>query len=281
MQTAMDQPPRIDLDHVGFIIPDLNAAQRLFAALGFTLTARADHTRRTPDGRTVSAGSAQHSVMFDTGYIELMQITDPAVGHQLTPAIHARFGLHVLALGASDATAWHARCAVEGLATGPLMDWSREVRTDERSGLARFRYFDSPWQPGDPSYICWVQHLTPELVRSSSLVRHANTATRLTGIAYSGAAAGLAEWSRRLQGSGAQAGAQAGVLELQGQRVRLDTDERRPAVLPSALLLEVHDLAVFERSVRASGMPVQVTAGCVTVELGPEYGLALEARAAT
>lgn len=278
----MNQPPSISLDHVGFILPDLVAARQLFADLGFTLTARADHTRKTADGRTVSAGSAQHSVMLDTGYIELMQITDPDAGHQLTPAIRVRHGLHVLALGTSDAAAWHARCAREGLATGALMDWSREVRTDERSGLARFRYFDSPWQPSDPSYICWVEHLTPDLVRSPALVRHANTATGLAGLAYAGPADGLAAWSQRLRASGAIAGTHPGVLDLHGQIVRLDTDDRLDVVRPSALLLEVQDLAAFERSARASGLPLRTDlAGCVKVDLPADHGLTLEARPAS
>lgn len=282
MQMTMDHLPRIDLDHVGFIIADLGAAQALFTRLGFSLTVRADHTRTTLDGRTVSAGSAQHSIMFETGYVELMQITDPAAGHQLTPAIHARYGLHVLALGAPDAQAWHAQCGRDGLAVGPLMDWSREVRTDARSGLARFRYFDSPWQATDPSYICWVQHLTPELVRSPSQLLHANTANRLAGIAYAGPAPALADWSRRLQASGARLGADATVLDLDGQCVSLRHDPTLATVLPVALLLEVRDLAAFERSARAAGRPITGDASeAIVVDLGPDYGLRLEARAGT
>ena len=102
MQIAARASDTVDLDHIGFIVPELAAARVLFEGLGFTLTGRADHTRRDAEGRVVPAGSAQHSVMFDTGYIELMQITDPLAGHQLTPAMRERFGLHVLALGALE-----------------------------------------------------------------------------------------------------------------------------------------------------------------------------------
>ena len=99
----------IDLDHIGFIVEDLIAARDLFTDLGFTLTQRADHTRTDAQGRTVSAGSSQHSIMLGTGYIELMQITDRQAGHQLTPAADHRYGMHVLALGTSDAHACHAQ----------------------------------------------------------------------------------------------------------------------------------------------------------------------------
>ena len=191
MQYAASAVDTVDLDHIGFIVPDLAAGRGLFEGLGFTLTARADHTRRDAEGRVVPAGSAQHSVMFDIGYIELMQITDPLAGHQLTPAMRERFGLHVLALGTADAAACHAARQQAGLPVGAVMDWSRPVSTPERSGLARFLYFDTRWSPGDPSYVCWVQHATPELVRSPSLLRHANGATALRGLRYAGPSAAL------------------------------------------------------------------------------------------
>lgn len=35
----------LQLDHIGFIVEDLDAARDLFQGLGFTLTPRADHTR--------------------------------------------------------------------------------------------------------------------------------------------------------------------------------------------------------------------------------------------
>jgi catechol 2,3-dioxygenase-like lactoylglutathione lyase family enzyme len=274
-------PQAISLDHVGFIIPDLAAAHERFSALGFTLTARADHTRKTPDGRTVSAGSAQHSVMFDTGYVELMQITDPGAGHQLTPAIDARYGLHVLALGASDAQAWHARCEREQVPVGPIMDWSRQVSTPERSGLARFRYFDSPWKPSDPSYICWVQHMTPELVRSPSLLRHANTARALDGIVYAGPGPAIASWAHRLLASGAtqRMGAASGSLSLDEQSVRLQEDNNLPDVRPVALQIDVSDLSAFLRCAQASGCPTRVCPdGSVSVDPGADFGLRLDAR---
>ena len=68
------------LDHVGFIVVDLEAASRMLGQLGFRLTARADHTRTDASGRSVPAGSSQRSAMFRRGYVELMQITDPDAG---------------------------------------------------------------------------------------------------------------------------------------------------------------------------------------------------------
>ena len=247
-----DHPTQaIDLDHIGFIVPDLGAARDLFVDLGFVLTERADHTRSNAQGQTVSAGSSQHSIMFEVGYIELMQITDAQAGHQLTPATGERYGLHVLALGCADARAWHVQCLQNGLAVRAVMDWSRPVHTPERSGLARFAYFDAPWQPSDPSYVCWVQHVTPELVRSPSLLRHPNGARALRTLHYEGAADALAQWAAVLQGAGAQTATlgQDGAMTLQlgPSAIALEPSQQRQRVLPSALTLVFSSLEEIER----------------------------------
>lgn len=188
------------LDHVGFIVPDLAATSALLEALGFTLTARAEHTRTLPTGQVVSAGSAQRSLMLDQGYIEFMEIFDPGAGHMLAQAGSDRHGLHILALGTPDAHHSHAACEAASLAVSPVMDWSRAVDDGGVSGLARFRFFGAAdWRPDDPSYLCWVQHLTPELLRPARLLRHANAAQALVGVAYTGDAG----WGERLRAADA------------------------------------------------------------------------------
>lgn len=280
MQYAGSAVDTLDLDHIGFIVPELAAARVLFEGLGFTLTARADHTRRDAEGRVVPAGSAQHSVMFDTGYIELMQITDPLAGHQLTPAMRERYGLHVLALGTGDAAACHAARRQAGLPVGAVMDWSRPVSTPERSGLARFLYFDTRWSPGDPSYVCWVQHATPELVRSPSLLRHANGATALRGLRYAGPSAALQAWAARLRQAGAQAAGfdGAGRLSLGESWIELVPDETMPRVLPVALTIAFPSLAPLQAAAQRLGLAAAVQGpDALGIDLGPGFGLTLHA----
>lgn len=281
MQNALCGDSVVDLDHVGFIIPDLSAAHALFAALGFTLTARADHTRRDSHGRVVPAGSSQHSVMLSTGYVELMQITDTEAGHQLTPAMRERFGLHVLALGTADAQACHADRVRAGLPAGPVMDWSRPVTTPERSGMARFLYFDTPWHPGDPSYLCWVHHATPELVRSPSLVRHANGAVSLRGVHYVGPAPALEAWATRLQQAGVGTPVpgpdSARRLGLGACWLELRADDVEPCVRPSGLTFGLLEPQAMAEAAQRVGLPVRKAQDAVTVILGAPYGLMLHA----
>ena len=280
MQNLAYETSDIDLDHIGFIVEDLVAARAFFSGLGFTLTQRADHTRTNAQGEKVSAGSSQHSIMFDVGYIELMQITDPQAGHQLTPAIHERYGMHVLALGTRDARSWHAQCLRNGIAPREVMDWSRQVETPERSGMARFLYFDAPWQTSDPSYLCWVQHATPELVRSPSLLQHANGARALRVLHYAGPADQLAAWSARLQRAGARASrdVQSGRLTLGPSAIDLQPRDDLARVLPTAMTVEFADLdEIARRADLLKLLRLQESAGRLSLDLRPACGLVLHA----
>lgn len=271
--TAATEIPQPALDHVGLIVPDLEAARALWSALGFTLTARAEHTRSGPDGRKVPAGSAQHSVMLQEGYIELMQITDVTAGHPLTPAMQQRFGLHILALATDDPHATHQALADRGCALSPVMDWSRAITEGPVQGLARFLFFDTPWQPTDASYLCWVRHMTPELVRPPAMLRHANGAQALRGLTYTGSAASCQHWRERLQGLGVQP---------EDVQLHIQPDGSTDRVRPTALHLALADQASLNdlaARARACGLaPVRLGAG-LSVELGPRCPIRLEARA--
>lgn len=269
------------LDHAGFIVADLAASATLMAQLGFRLTVRADHTRTNSDGETVSAGSAQHSLMFRRGYIELMQITDPAAGHQLTPAMRVRFGLHVLALGSDDAAQCHARCQRDGIAVGPLLNWARPVREGSCQGMARFCYFDARWDPHDPSYVCWVQHMTPDLMRPAHLLVHDNGALALRGVHYRGPQAMLSAWARQLA---LAAGVEAapGVVRVADAHFALEADERLSAVVPSALELDFDDLTVVRALCARHGIGMQDRPdGVLDIDLTRQLGLHLLCRRET
>ena len=272
------------LDHVGLIVHDLERARAAMAALGFTLTARADHTMTLADGRTVSAGSSQHAVMLAQGYVELMEITDPAAGHQLAPAPQERFGLHILALGAADAEAAHAGFVRSGQAVGPIRRWSRLVDEPDRQGLARFVYFDAPWVAQDPSYLCWVQHLTPELMRATQAPAHANGAVSVQAIHYAGAPALARAWAQRLQGLGlpARTGTKASVLDLGASRLEIRVQEGSQRVLPDVLELGFASLDEIRQRSQAAGFAgTPLADGSWQVDLRADLGVVLRCVAET
>lgn len=271
----------IHLDHVGFIVPDLAAASQLVMQLGFNQTLRADHTRTDELGQLVSAGSSQHSIMLENGYIELMQITDPAKGHQLAAAPTVRFGLHILALGTADAVACHAFCQSRGVAVGSLLRWARPVREADAGGMARFAYFGSAWSPNDPSYVCWVQHLTPELMRPPQLLRHDNSALSLVGVQYRGPRQLAMRWRDQLVAAGAlpfdaatTPGSDEIKLRLPNASITICVDEHLPFVMPHALVLEFSDCAALLANCEKLGMAVQRLAdGAFSADLTQALGM--------
>lgn len=276
--------PEIGLDHVGLIVPDLEAARALWSDLGFTLTARADHTRTGPDGTRVPAGSSQHSVMLEEGYIELMQITDPKAGHPLTAAMQQRYGLHILALSTGDPQATHQALTAQGCTLSPVMDWSRPIAEGAVQGLARFRFFDTPWWPSDASYVCWVQHLTPDLVRPPATLRHAHGARALRGLRYEGAGAACLQWLARLRALGVAPPAAGGAPERSvsvalgpGAWLQVQPDTSASSVQPRAITLAFDDLAAWTARVRACGLQPLPVEGGVAVDLGPRCPIRIEA----
>lgn len=273
----MSAGPSVCLDHVGFIVRDLDATCDFLARLGFTLTLRADHTRTDEAGDLVSAGSSQRSIMLSNGYLELMQITDPQAGHQLAAAPSVRHGLHIVAFGTDDAAECRDTCVGTGLKAGPVMHWSRPVNEAGLQGTARFSYFGAEWSALDPSYLCWVEHLTPGLMRSPQLLRHENGAAALTGIHYRGPRLQAEAWIARLRAAGANLASERGesaLLSLPNALVRVDFDENLPAVFPRALVLEFSDLAWLRARCRERGVHFGERArGTLDLDLAQELGL--------
>lgn len=270
-------PQDIDLDHVGFIVADLDGTCRLLEALGFALTARADHTRSLPDGRVAHMGSAQRSLMLDQGYIEIQQITDPSAGHPLALAPSVRHGLHVLALGTGDAAHCHAQRIGAGMQVGALGHWSRPVQESERQGLARFAFFGAAWTPQDASFLCWVQHLTPELLRSPQLLRHANGARALTGITYRGAPQEAQAWTRTLLAAGCtllRQDAASALLDLLGAQIRVESDPACDALQPSEITLAFDALDDIAARCAAMGLAADRRPdGTLRIDLRAQLGM--------
>ncbi len=269
--------PPLNLDHCGYIVPDLGAANAFMAKLGFTQTVRADHTRTDARGELVSAGSAQHSIMLRQGYLELMEIYNPAAGHQLAAATTVRHGLHIVALGTSQAEATHAQCIADAVPVGPLLHWARPVHEPDLQGLAKFAYFGSDWQPTDPSYLCWTEHRTPELLRSERLLQHPNRAIGLEALHYAGPR-GLAEaWARQLAAATGQAWqdtAPGRVLALQDFRFHLAIDDQARAVRPRTLQVGFDGLEALQR--HCAALQLHVTPqknGDLEIDLTPQLGM--------
>ncbi len=281
---AAQASPDICLDHVGFIVQDLDTTCNFLAQLGFTQTARANHTRTNEQGQLVSAGSSQRSIMLRNGYVELMQITDPTAGHQLASAPGVRFGLHIFAFGTRNATLCHSLCVPNGIRAGPVLNWARPVNEVGVQGLAQFAYFGDAWKASDPAYLCWVEHRTPQLMRSEQLLAHLNGALALVEVHFSGPRQQAGPWVARLLAGGARAKqvrADGIVLSLPNAVLRVDFDAQAPCVRPSALVFEFSDPAWLHQRCGQLGFGLrELGGGAFDVDLVSQLGLHLICRPA-
>jgi catechol 2,3-dioxygenase-like lactoylglutathione lyase family enzyme len=266
----------LSLDHVGLIVPDLKAASDLWRALGFNLTSRADHTRTDAQGMRIPAGSSQHSVMLQQGYIELMQITDPLAGHPLTPAMQQRYGLHIVAIDTPDSRATHQALSQLGCSVSAVMDWSRPVKEGDFEGLAKFSFFDTPWQTSDASYVCWVQHLTPEIIRRPGSTVHANGAQALKAVIFEGVGADCAEWIQRLSSFGLNAISQQSrdldyqdaIVQLGLSQLRIQEKPEAGHICPSVIQIQVDDVDVLLKKAQACQLTIQIQDENTEIDLG-------------
>lgn len=167
----------LGLDHIVIAVGDLSASAERWRALGFTVSPRGLHSDYL--------GTANHTIMFEDDYVELLGVLTPTEFNRPTcDFLAGGAGLERLAMRTDDAQGGLnslARRAVAG--TGPF-EFRRPVECDDgRMGEAGFRIFQWPLDtaPGNVRIFA-CQHLTRETVWLPSLVRHANGARALRRI---------------------------------------------------------------------------------------------------
>ena len=151
------------LDHVVINARDeTDAAEALFAALGFHLTPRGYHT----------LGSLNHLMMTPGAYLEIVGV--PAEGRQRQEIIDSPRGLNGIVLKTDDADETFARLRGAGFDPLEPMDFSRPVTIDgvERDASFRTVRMKPDFFGGGRVYFC--QHLTPELVWRDEWLSHGN-----------------------------------------------------------------------------------------------------------
>ena len=150
------------LDHVVInALRDTDAAEALFAALGFALTPRGYH----------SLGSVNHLMVTPGAYLEIAGV--PPEGRQRQEVLDSPLGLSGLVVQTPDAAATFRRLVEAGFTPLEPMALSRPVTVDGVEHEAAFRNVRLPdFFGGGRVYFC--QHLTPELVWRPEWQDHPN-----------------------------------------------------------------------------------------------------------
>lgn len=170
---------KLDLDHCGVVVKDLDRARDNFVRLGFTLTSRSFHAgARLPGGPVEPWGSANHCAMFSHGYLEIIGITDASLYSSVKDLVERYEGAHIVAFGCNgDAGAAHAGLVRRGVAAEAPRSLQRQAAfgpNDEQTRQARFRniYLDPNAYPEARFLI--IEHLTRDVLWQPHLLEHPN-----------------------------------------------------------------------------------------------------------
>ena len=163
--------PVSGLDHLIVGVRDLEAARAQWARLGFN---------STPRGRHLGWGTANHCLMLEEGYVELLGIVDPAgFDNGLRRFLDEREGLLGLALATPDADAIHAAWVRNGIEAAPPRRLGRSLELPQGEVELAFRnVMASPASTGGVNLFACA-HLTPQLLRRPAWTDHPNGALAL------------------------------------------------------------------------------------------------------
>jgi len=170
------------LDHIGIVGADLEAMERAYARLGFTVAPRCELVALAGDGSATPLGQVNSHLLFGRTYVELTAVEGDLETHHLRDAIARYYGFHIVVLTAEDADAARSRLIANGLEAPPTALAGREVRYPGGRGMAGFRWFRVPDADLPDVFVCYVEQLTPDLVFDASLNDHPNGARELQEI---------------------------------------------------------------------------------------------------
>ncbi len=163
------------IDHVLVAVRDLDKAADDWRRLGFAVTPRGGH----PEW-----GTANHCVMFEGDYVELIGAVGPGAKAEALRAILNDRGEGVagLALASRDGAAACSDLRKAGVGCGEPQSLSRRLEAPEGTVTPMFSVFDLPegTVPGATTIVC--QHVTPELLRRKEWLEHPNGALAITSL---------------------------------------------------------------------------------------------------
>lgn len=162
------------IDHVMIVVPDLDRAAQAWARFGFDVQPRGVHK---------GLGTANHLMILDEDYIELLGVLEPLPNNLRYKEIGEQGGaLANVALGTDGADLAHAAWTEAGLDPEPVIAFDRGVEIDGRTERAAFRIVRLPHaaRPGVGLFVC--NHLTPHFVYRPEWRNHANGAQGISHV---------------------------------------------------------------------------------------------------
>ncbi len=159
------------IDHTIVGVRDLAAARETYEKLGFRLT---------PRGRHVGWGTANHCIMFEHDYVELLGIVDAKqFTNQLDSFLEGGEGLMSIALGTRDADATYAAWQAATLKPAAVAELGRRMEPDLE---LRFKNVMVPNEATGGLRMFACAALNPELMRRPDWLSHPNGSIAISSI---------------------------------------------------------------------------------------------------
>lgn len=178
---------QIFLDHVGWFVPDMDAASRAFEKLGFRLTPFSVHGDRDPTtGELKPLGTANRLVMLEEGYLEILTlhggVTNPSVERMKT-SMARHVGVHLIAMTVADSLAEAKRLEQAGFDLNPTINLRRTIEAEDGSQVEVAFTVVRPKEGVHPEGRIQVltQH-TPEHMWQRRYIENDNGITALRGV---------------------------------------------------------------------------------------------------
>ncbi len=278
--------PDLTLDHVGVAVRELDVGRAAYERLGFRLTTRSMHSGSPSAGAPVIPwGSGNHCAMFQSGYLEILGLTDPDRYSSVKDMVARYEGLHIVALGCMNADATYAAMSAKGIPVEAPRALERDAAygpDGAQTRRARFRnlYVDRARFP-DARFL-YIEHLTRDVLWQPHLLDHPNGALALEAVYF--CAAELAASSERIsRATGAVpkmrspghaelelARGRLRILDLAAWRARGNDAPRADLPVPAGFGIRVRALDATRELLARNGVSTRVEPNGVWV--APEQG---------
>ena len=208
----LPSPGEIFLDHVAWMVPDMDAASAAFTRLGFPLTPYSVHGDRKPEtGELAPTGSSNRLAMLPSGYLEILTAVDgvdtPLTRH-LMDCIERHVGVHLVAFTVADAEAESERLKADTFEILPTVNLRRTIEAEDGSEAeVAFTVIRAAFGSIPEGRIQTITHHTPEHMWQTRYIAQANGIHGLTEVIFAvddpdESAARLARFTSRPVGTG-------------------------------------------------------------------------------
>lgn len=181
-------PGQIFLDHVGWMVPEMEQASIVFERLGFPLTPYAIHGDRDREtGVLKPAGTANRIAILERGYLEILtpvEGVDTPVTRHMHSALAHHTGVHLIAFSVSDAEEAAEQIQARGFELQPTVDLKRPVEAEDGSQAeAAFTVIRPTFGDFPEARAQVLRHHTPEHIWQRRYLPQDNGLTGLLEVA--------------------------------------------------------------------------------------------------